>query len=259
MKSKLKLAILILLVCGLSLILFLYTNNTTKEPVLEIFTFKTIVQNNNSLDVVKVNKANVGEINFYFQDNKNERFINIKNLKDKLKKEGKNLIFATNGGIFNTDFYPAGLYIENGKDVRGINLNKGDGNFYLQPNGVFFIKDNIPQIVSSSGFISDKFINFAIQSGPMLLSDNIINPAFNLESQNKYIRNGVGVNSDNDVFFVISNEPVTFFEFADLFKETLKCKDALYLDGSISKMYVEGHRDEAEEGNFSVIIGVVEG
>ena len=37
--------------------------------------------------------------------------------------------------------------------------------------------------------------------------------------------------------FVISNEPVTFFRFASLFRDKLGCPNALFLDGSVSSLY----------------------
>jgi len=39
------------------------------------------------------------------------------------------------------------------------------------------------------------------------------------------------------VRFAISDEPVTFYEFASLFRDRLKCPEALFLDGSISSLY----------------------
>jgi len=39
---------------------------------------------------------------------------------------------------------------------------------------------------------------------------------------------------------VISEDPVTFYRFASLFRDRLDCTDALYLDGSISSLYAPG-------------------
>ncbi len=36
---------------------------------------------------------------------------------------------------------------------------------------------------------------------------------------------------------MISDSEVNFFEFARFFRETLRCDEALYLDGSISSLY----------------------
>jgi uncharacterized protein YigE (DUF2233 family) len=56
------------------------------------------------------------------------------------------------------------------------------------------------------------------------------------------IRNGVGIADANKIVFAISNEPVTFMEFAKLFRDHLHCSDALYLDGSISSIYAPSVR-----------------
>ena len=62
--------------------------------------------------------------------------------------------------------------------------------------------------------------------------------------------------SNGAVFFAISNEPVTFYEFVTFFKENLECDNAIYLDGAISEMYVPGYRDKTER-EFGAIIGIV--
>jgi uncharacterized protein YigE (DUF2233 family) len=42
------------------------------------------------------------------------------------------------------------------------------------------------------------------------------------------------------VVFAVSETPVNFHTFARLFRDVLGCRDALYLDGSISEFYVDG-------------------
>jgi uncharacterized protein YigE (DUF2233 family) len=62
--------------------------------------------------------------------------------------------------------------------------------------------------------------------------------------------------SPNHIVFVISREPVTFYELASFFQTTLGCTDALYLDGEISKFYPDpnGTSDAREDfaGMFAV-------
>ena len=43
--------------------------------------------------------------------------------------------------------------------------------------------------------------------------------------------------AEGQVVFAISNEPVTFYEFASLFRDALHCDNALFLDGSVSALY----------------------
>ena len=99
-------------------------------------------------------------------------------------------------------------------------------------------------------------IKHATQSGPMLVVDGKIHPAFNPKSTNFYIRNGVGVMADGNVIFIMSEQPVTFYEFAQVFRDRFKCQNALYLDGAISKMYLPGHKLLDTKGKFAGMIAV---
>ncbi|MGK0388708.1 MAG: hypothetical protein ACI94Y_001440, partial [Maribacter sp.] len=116
------------------------------------------------------------------------------------------LLFATNGGIFEGDLSPTGLLVTNGKKIHDINLKKGTGNFYLQPNGVFYISsNNKSKVLESKDFNKRKAnVKHAIQSGPLLLLKGRINKKFNKGSKNKYVRSGVGVLDENTVIFAIS-------------------------------------------------------
>jgi uncharacterized protein YigE (DUF2233 family) len=46
--------------------------------------------------------------------------------------------------------------------------------------------------------------------------------------------------SPRRIVFALSDEPVTFYAFASLFRDELHCPDALYLDGTISEFFVPG-------------------
>ena len=56
-------------------------------------------------------------------------------------------------------------------------------------------------------------------------------------SSNYNIRSGVGIISDNKAVFIISIDGITFYDFKMVFT-ILGCKSALYLDGFVSRMYV---------------------
>ena len=59
----------------------------------------------------------------------------VKDLKDKKLKP----LAVTNAGMFETNYKPLGLYIENSKELVALNCkDPNDDNFYLMPNGVFF-------------------------------------------------------------------------------------------------------------------------
>ncbi|AXT51798.1 hypothetical protein D1818_13445 [Aquimarina sp. BL5] len=194
-------------------------------------------------------------IRFYWKNNVNENYRNFQNLKSELQKNNKDLIFAMNGGMYNKDLSPQGLYIENCIIKSRIDtLKNGYGNFYLQPNGIFSItKDNIPAIRTTTSFKNEGNIKYATQSGPMLLINGQIHPKFNLGSPNIHIRNGVGILPNGNLLFAMSKEKINFYDFASYFKDK-GCKNALYLDGFVSRTYLPSANWEQMEGNFGVII-----
>ena len=100
----------------------------------------------------------------------------------------------------------------------------------------------------------------ATQSGPMLVIDGALHPRFLPESTSRYIRNGVGTSPDGSrAVFAISNNVVSFYEFALLFRDHLGVPNALYLDGNISRVRAPDlGRDDAGFTTIGPIIGVVE-
>lgn len=153
-----------------------------------------------------------------------------------LRSQKRQLRFAMNAGMYEPDLSPVGLFVARGHELGPLNLAEGAGNFYLKPNGVFFLTATGPRILRSTKYREPPAgVLLATQSGPLLLEDGVINPAFSSTSKSKHIRNGVGVRG-NEAIFVISNEPVTFYEFARYFKDRLQCRDALYFDGVVSSL-----------------------
>jgi len=184
---------------------------------------------------------------------------NFKTLKQQLADDGKSLVFAMNGGMFRVDQSPQGLYIENGKELHQINkVQEAYGNFYMQPNGIFYITNQQEAVVvTTKDFDRTNDITFATQSGPMLLIDGNFHPAFNKGSSNLNIRNGVGVLPNGNLLFVMSKVEVNFYDFALFFKE-LGCQNALYLDGAVSRTYLPSQQWQQLEGGFGVMIFEVE-
>jgi uncharacterized protein YigE (DUF2233 family) len=78
---------------------------------------------------------------------------------------------------------------------------------------------------------------YATQSGPMLVIDGAIHPKFLVDATSRKRRNGAGVREDGVVVFAISDSAVTFHEFASYFRDALKTPNALYLDGTISRLH----------------------
>ena len=196
------------------------------------------------------------DLKLYWKDDKQQNFKSIQNLKTWLEKNNKNLVFAMNAGMYKQDYSPLGLFIEDHKTKAALNKKNGEGNFYLKPNGVFYITtDNSPAICNSTKFIDNGKIKYATQSGPMLVMDGKIHPAFKEGSTNLNIRNGVGILPDNKIVFVMSKKEINLYDFAIHFKN-MGCKNALYLDGFVSRTYLPEQNWVQTGGDFGVMIGV---
>lgn len=117
--------------------------------------------------------------------------------------------------------------------------------------------NNEAQIVETKKFKNNSEIKFATQSGPMLLLNGTINPVFQKQSKNLNIRNGVGILNDGTLVFVMSKKEINFYDFALMFRE-MKCQNALFLDGFVSRTYLPEKNWVQEDGDFGVIIAVSE-
>lgn len=225
-------------------------------PVLIIlFSCKTDKQTNNNFVTYSVNPK-IDTIEFFWKDNQNKPFRSLQNLEKYITTENKDLVFAMNGGMFVQNNIPKGLYIENFKTLNPIDTLAGEGNFYMEPNGIFYVTtSNKSIIVSTKNFKTDSSIKFATQSGPMLIINGKINHVFKKHSKNLNTRNGVGILKNGNPVFVMSKKEINFYAFASLFK-SLGCENALYLDGFVSRAYFPEENWIQKDGDFGVIIGI---
>jgi len=197
------------------------------------------------------------KVEFFLRDKNGEYFNKFLLLNKVLRARNKELTFATNAGMFMTNYLPLGLYIENKKIITPINKKAGNTNFYLKPNGILYItKENSAQIVTTEKYKPSSKIKYATQSGPMLLIDGKINKQFKKASLNLNIRSGVGIMKNGEILFAISKIPVSFFDFAEYFKRS-NCANALFLDGGISEFYYPDQGMTDNINNFGPIIAVV--
>jgi Predicted periplasmic protein len=174
-----------------------------------------------------------------------EAYGDIETLQQWGEAHGQRLLFATNAGIYDRKAAPLGLYVEDGKTLVPLNMahgNPASGNFSLLPNGVFAIyPDGRAAVRTSAAFKADgKPVRWATQSGPMLVIAGQLNPSFVDDSGSLKWRSGVCAKTPHEVVFAVSEVPVNFHGFARLFRDKLGCRDALYLDGSISQVFVDG-------------------
>jgi uncharacterized protein YigE (DUF2233 family) len=152
--------------------------------------------------------------------------------------EGQALVFAMNGGMYDEALAPVGLYVEDGRELRRANTAGGPGNFHMKPNGIFFVRGREAGVLETGRYLRRNLrADFATQSGPMLVIDGRVHPKISPEGTSRKMRNGVGVRDRHVAVFAISSQPVTFHEFATLFRDELGCPNALFLDGTISSLY----------------------
>jgi len=157
----------------------------------------------------------------------------------KTGKDGGQLAFALNGGMYHPDYRPVGLYIEEGRELVRASKASGPGNFHLKPNGIFYVGEGEAGVLETGKFLKAKpKAEFATQSGPMLVINGKLHPRIAHASGSAKMRDGVCVR-DQVAYFAISEEEVAFDTFERLFRDGLKCQNALFLDGgSAPALYV---------------------
>lgn len=168
-------------------------------------------------------------------------------LRATIESDGKTIQFAMNAGMYHPDRSPVGLYVEDGRELSKLVRSAGPGNFGLLPNGVFCIGDGDFIVQETLAFDAARPVcRYATQSGPLLVMAGALHPRFIETSESRYIRNGVGVSDDGGTaWFAISSRPVTFHDFARLFRDGFGATNALYFDGNISRIYApEISRDD---------------
>lgn len=197
-------------------------------------------------------------LKLYWKDDQSRRFGSLGRLRSWLAGRGETLVFAMNAGMFNPAYAPQGLFIEAQKTLAPLDTAAGAGNFYLQPNGVFYLTtDTTAHISPTQSFRNDGRVAYATQSGPMLVIDGWIHPAFQPSSANLQIRNGVGILPNGEVLLAMSTTKISFYDFAEYFQKA-GCQQALYLDGYVSRTYAPAAGWPQQDGDFGVIIGITD-
>ncbi len=205
------------------------------------------------------------KISLHWKDKQGNAYRSFGALKSDLKKQGKSVVALMNAGIYTDTDEPAGLHIESGKLLKPLNTHKGKGNFHLQPNGVFFITNRQrPKILTTTQYKKrygkkNKGVRLATQSGPMLLINGKINARFVKTINSPYSRNAVCTTPKGKIWFLITDNytRTNFYTFAKAAKK-LGCYQALYLDGSISKLYQASVNSSFHFSHYVGILAVTE-
>jgi uncharacterized protein YigE (DUF2233 family) len=218
--------------------------------------FSSVTSGGKGFTVCRVGLA-TERLQLFLRDAAGKPLKGFANVDAMLAPQGQRLTFAMNGGMYKGDLSPVGLCVQDGREVTPLNLANAEGNFFLKPNGVFFITEHGAQVIESTEYPGLKVKpSLATQSGPMLLLHGRLHPVFREGSKNRLYRNGVGIVSPQVVVFAISDEPVNFHEFALLFRDALHCADALFLDGTVSSLHSPALLRSDKRMDLGPILGI---
>jgi uncharacterized protein YigE (DUF2233 family) len=202
---------------------------------------------------------NAERLDLFWRDDAGKPYRQFSVLREALGAKGKQLVFAVNAGMYRTDFSPVALFVVGSHELVPLNHHIGSGNFSQQPNGVFLIEGNSARVMTTDDYARENPKPLlATQSGPMLvhLGEITTSAVMNPNSTSRKIRNGVCAPSSDAVVFIISESPVTFYEFASVFRDAEHCREALYLDGTISSLYAPRLNREDRGTDMGPILGV---
>lgn len=183
--------------------------------------------------------AQYERIMMYWRKPDGKAYDSLRGLLGEINRDGR-VRMAMNGGIYDKAYAPLGLYIENGQKKVAVNRASGGGNFFIKPGGVFYLRNQHAGIVSLDKLKSTKGMDYAVQSGPMLIENGVINWRLKPSASSRKLRNGVGLTAEGKVVFMLSERETNFYDFACYAKSRLNIRQMLYLDGTISKMYQQG-------------------
>ncbi len=181
-------------------------------------------------------RVDPADIRFVWRGDDGVAYGQLQSARAALENRGEQVLAITNGGIHRPGLIPSGLYVEDGVELTPLNRGSGSGNFFLQPNGVFWIDDGRAGIDTTEAYaVAERTVDAAVQSGPMLVIDSQINPAFSESSTSTHRRNAVGVDANGRVLLIMADRAVTLWAMAERCRE-LGAVDALYLDGTLSRL-----------------------
>lgn len=199
------------------------------------------------------------QLELFWRDDAGRPFREFSALRDALQAKGRQLIFAVNAGMYQPNYSPVGLFVAGGRELVPLNHHVGSGNFSQQPNGVFLVEGSAARVITTDEYATEHpKPSLATQSGPMLVHNGEITTSAVMSPTSTWrkIRNGVCAPSSDTAVFAISDSPVTFYEFAGFFRDVLHCREALYLDGTISSLYAPSLHREDSGSEMGPILGV---
>jgi uncharacterized protein YigE (DUF2233 family) len=211
--------------------IFIFLLFIVKFSICQTQSYKNIKYNNAIFDFIKIkiDSSLAGKIEII----ENKTKIPHNSILKAINSDSSKLIL--NAYPVDSANNPIGLLIKNKLTLHDINLNEGKGNFFLKPNGVLYINGSGAKIVDSKLYKPSSDIIWALQLGPALILNGELNSNFNKGSTNKNIRLAVGIiNEQNADFliYIISRNPVNFYDLSLFLKEQLNCNNALLIESA---------------------------
>lgn len=209
-------------------------------------------------------QAQPRQVRLLWQDVQGQNYATLRRAKAALEQQGETVKMLMNAGIFGMDGKPAGLWIEQGVVRHPLNTLQGKGNFHIQPNGVFWLAGNKAGIETRSSWQKAKRkVDYAVQSGPMLVLNGKINSRFVKNLSSPYKRNAVCLTKSRQLLFIISTSYEKTSQWPSLYQfaqalQSFACYQALYLDGSISDYYLPHYSSGFHWKSFVGMIAVTQ-
>ncbi|MBU1954215.1 phosphodiester glycosidase family protein [Patescibacteria group bacterium] len=189
--------------------------------------------------------AKIDPTKFRFSIYQNENKDTAKTIKEIHNEQNSLLTF--NGQFFTEDFKPTGLLISNSEEK----------NRYVRAellNGIFAIdRTGKARLLSSTPDSAEPALDFAIQSGPVLLDKNG-DPQIESDTQIAAGRTAVGLDKDGNIIVIILKQSILNFDnsislyyFSHLLKDdpflhSLGLNSVLNLDGGTSTGLMIGNK-----------------
>ena len=176
------------------------------------------------------------------------------------KDDGRTPVIAMNAGMYHSDLSPVGLLVEAGEEISPVNTSGGFGNFFLKPNGIFYVDESgTAGVMETEAYVTAGITpRIASRSGPMMVIDGELHPRFLVDGTSTYTRNGIGERADGTVVMALSLAPVNFYGFGMAFKNAFDCPNALFFDGSVSALYADGTVYAEKREPAGTVIAVME-
>lgn len=201
------------------------------------------------------------EILLFWKDKSGEPYGVLPAILRSLLERKKRLVMAMSAGMFHSDSTPVGLYKEKGKELHAMNTADGVGNFFLKPNGVFYIvrKPKLYAGILETSEYQEKAprADDAFQAGPLLVWKGVIPDRFKPTDPAAKPRSAIAIGKNDKIHFVYTNQPETFYEFAVTLRDALGASDAIHLDSTSASIYDPALGKESKWLPIGPTIGIV--